>query len=160
MSLRVVSRRDRREVRVHDEIAVGAGFGKQGKQMIRALLRFRNDLHARLAQPAPNLLHRLLDGEGPPIGARIRAHPQERQHRDPGQGDDLVPVQRVLQEAFGAPMVFGLPLVGVEQDIRVDDDHHSSFILRSISSSYHSNASRVAFVTSTSCSPMEWVVSQ
>jgi hypothetical protein len=81
--------------------------------------------------------------------ACARRDPDERQHDDPGQADCGIGREGLLQPLAGACVLRRIRIYGVDQQIRIDQNHLRSSSSRAISSSSSAAASLSALVRST-----------
>ena len=85
---------------------------------------------------------------------------QKPEQDDPGQSQGLIAIDGLLPRRQDGPVVTGVRVDGIEQDVEVDDLHLRSRIFLAISSSSSTAASASALSSFILGAPIAWVCSR
>jgi hypothetical protein len=114
---------ERRELGVGHEVGRGVALPEQALENRPMDLRGVHEADAGLVQPALHARHRLLQRERPAVQAGIGADADKgRQHR-PAETDRIGAAELRVPPGARHGVVFGQAVLGVEQQVGVDEDH-------------------------------------
>src|SRR5271166_18585 len=108
---------------VHDERAGGLAVADKATQNVPVALARLDNAGYRQSEPGGDRRLGLGSGKRTLEYARVRSDPQKGPERQPGEADELRPAERRLEPGPTLLMLLRSRVIGVKQQVRVDEDH-------------------------------------
>jgi len=111
------------EMCVHHQGSLSLSAREQSRENLPVVFCRLQDRDRWLAQPGGHGADSLADGEGALKYPAVGANSQKRENRDPSQADRHWRREGLLKPDTSGPVVFRRGIVGVKEEVRVDEDH-------------------------------------
>jgi hypothetical protein len=115
--------RQRGKMGVGHKVGGGTSFLEHSFKENPVMIGWSSQSHARLVKPALHTITSLFNVERSPMQARVRANPDESVQHGPAETHLRLTAELRIPPVPCDGVMFGRTVFGIEQQIRINEDH-------------------------------------